>query len=213
MATNTNKPARAGGHSADSTGSYSFNAAEHSFVRKKRVKAGHEEIEGGELNIVPYLDIVMNLIMFILVAQATMVALGVIDVTAPTYATLAPGPAPTPDPKKDLKLTIGIAKEGYYIAGAGAVLGDEAAAPGTELTPDNVTKRPPTIPLRADGSYDYPGLTLKLRQIKTLYPDAKEVFLAADKAVPYEVIVKTLDHSREDSRGALFPNVAFSQIN
>jgi hypothetical protein len=39
------------------------------------------------------------------------------------------------------------------------------------------------------------------------------VFLAADAAVPYEVIVKTLDHSREDSRGPLFPNVAFSKIN
>lgn len=214
MATNTNKPtSKAGALAGSSTGSYSFTAAEHSFVRKKRVKASHEDVEGGELNIVPYLDIVVNLIMFILVAQATMVALGVIDVTAPTYATLAPGPAPTPDPAKDLKLTIGIAKEGYFIAGKGAVLGDEAAGAGTELTPDNVTKRPPTIPLRADGTYDYPALTQKLRQIKTLYPDAKEVFLAADAAVPYEVIVKTLDHSREDSRGQLFPHVAFSKIN
>lgn len=211
---NLNKPGQGSGSlSSTSTGSHSFTASEHNFVRKKRVKAAHEEVETGELNIVPYLDIVINLIMFILVAQATMVALGIIDVTAPTYATLAPGPAPTPDPAKDLKLTIGIAKEGYFIAGKGAVLGDEEAGAGTELTPDNVTKRPPTIPLRADGSYDYPSLTLKLRQIKTLYPDAKEVFLAADASVPYEVIVKTLDHSREDSRGPLFPHVAFSKIN
>ena len=69
------------------------------------------------------------------------------------------------------------------------------------------------MPRRADGTYDYPLLTLKLRQIKTLYPDATELFLAADPNVPYEVIVKTLDHSREDSRGALFPRVAFSKIN
>jgi biopolymer transport protein TolR len=212
MATNTNKPTKSASAAAG-TGSYSFSATEHNFVRRKRVKASHGEVEMGELNIVPYLDIVVNLIMFILVAQATMVALGVIDVTAPTYASLAPGPAPTPDPAKDLKLTIGIAKEGFFIAGKGAVLGDEAAGVGTELTADNVAKRPPTIPLRADGTYDYPALTLKLRQIKTLYPDAKEVFLAADAAVPYEVIVKTLDHSREDSRGPLFPNVAFSKIN
>jgi biopolymer transport protein ExbD len=212
MASSSNKPAKASPSSA-STGSYSFSATEHNFVRKKRVKASHGEIEAGELNIVPYLDIVVNLIMFILVAQATMVALGIIDVTAPTYASLGPGPAPTPDPAKDLKLTIGVAKEGFFIAGKGAVLGDEANTVGTELTPDNVTKRPPTIPLRADGTYDFPALTAKLRQIKTLYPEAKEVFLAADPSVTYEVIVKTLDHSREDSRGELFPNVAFSRIN
>jgi len=212
MASIEKKPSKA--PSPASTGSYSFSNVEHHFVGKKRRKASHSAHEegGGELNIVPYLDIVMNLIMFILVAQATMVALGVVDVTAPTYATAGPGPAPTPDPKKDLKLTVGIAQDGFFIAGKGAVLPGETEE-STELTPDNVTKRPPTVPRRPDGTYDYPLLTLKLRQIKTLYPDATELFLAADPNVPYEVIVKTLDHSREDSRGALFPRVAFSKIN
>lgn len=70
----------------------------------------------------------------------------------------------------------------------------------------------PAIAKREDGSYDYPALTRELRQIKTVYPDAGELFLAADAEVPYEVIVKTLDHARADSRGSLFPRVAFSKL-
>ncbi len=197
--------------SAASTGSYAFNSVDQSYVRKSKKRFHHEE-ESHELNIVPYLDIVMNLIMFLLVTQATMVTLGIIDVTAPTYASAGPGPTP-PDPeKKDLTLTIGIAREGFFIAAKGGVLpGETEESP--ELTADNVTKRPPTVPLKADGSYDYAQLRDKLRAIKTVFPDAHAVFLAADADITYEVVVKTLDASREDSRGLLFPDVAFSRIN
>lgn len=199
---------------AAATGSYAFNQADVSYVRKNKKRFHHEE-EAGELNIVPYLDIVVNLIMFLLVAQATMVALGVIDVTAPSYAVAGPGPQPTPDPTKvDLKLTIGIAEDGYYIAAKGGVLPGETPPPeGAQLTPDQVTKREPTIPKKADGTYDYEGLRQKLRSIKTVFPDAHELFLAADAGIAYEVLVKTLDYSREDGKGPLFPDVAFSRIN
>jgi biopolymer transport protein TolR len=209
------KPGQSSLAKAAATGSYTFNQADASYVRKSKKRFHHEE-ETGELNIVPYLDIVVNLIMFLLVAQATMVALGVIDVTAPSYA--PPGPSTTEKPqdpdKPDLKLTIGIAEDGYYIAAKGGVLpGEEPTPEEATLTADNVTKRPPTIPKKADGSYDFVGLTQKLRSIKTVFPNAHEVFLAADGLIPYEVLVKTLDASREDSKGALFPDVAFSRIN
>lgn len=215
MATSPNPPKKGSGSPplASATGSYAFNQADISYVRRSKKRFKHEE-ETGELNIVPYLDIVVNLIMFLLVAQATMVALGVIDVTAPSYASVGPSPSPSPDPAKvDLKLTIGISQDGYYIAAKGGVLPGEEAAPPTELTPDNVTKRAPTIPKRADGTFDYPALAQKLRSIKTVFPDAHELFLAADSNIPYEVLVKTLDASREDAKGPLFPDVAFSRIN
>lgn len=195
------------------TGTYSHE--DFTYVRKKRGRLT-EEVSGpeadGELNIVPYLDILVNLIMFLLVAQATLAHLGMIDVTAPTYGAGAnPNPDPTTEQKR-LRLTVGIGKDGFYIAARGGVLPGEEETTG-ELTKDNVAKLAPTIPKRPDGSYDFPSLVRKLRGVKTAFPDTTAVFIAAEPATAYEVIVKTLDATREDAQGPLFPNVAFTQIN
>lgn len=188
------------------TGSYSFNFADFTYVRRKRKPP--EEEEAGELNIVPYLDIMVNLIMFLLVTQATMVSLGVVNVTAPTYAAPGGGGAKKVDPQADLKLTVGVASDGFYIAAKGGVLGEETTG---DVTADGVTRRAPTIPM-IDGKHDYKGLTRKLRSIKTVFPKASSFFLAADSSISYDVIVKTLDATREDTNGELFPAVAFSKL-
>lgn len=195
------------------TGTYSH--GDFTFVRKKRGKSHiHEEEHQGELNIVPYLDIVINLIMFLLVAQATMVSLGMIDVTAPSYTPVGPGSNQDPAQQdKQLRLTVGIASQGFYIAARGGVIPGQEGEEAPELTAAGVTRSPPTVPRKADGSYDYPSLARKLRAIKGLYPDATAVYVAAEDNTAYEVIVRTLDASREDAQGPLFPNVAFSQIN
>lgn len=209
-------PSKKGPPSADAgTGTYSH--SDFTYVRRKRRGghahgAGDESGEDGELNIVPYLDILINLIMFLLVAQATLVSLGLIDVTAPSYSTVGGGGPDNPT-KQQLRLTVGVAAKGFYIAAKGGVLPGEDPENQTELTPDGVMKSPPTVPKRADGTYDYPGLARKLRAIKTAFPDVESVYIAADEAIPYQVIVKTLDASREDAQGLLFPNVAFTQIN
>src|SRR5689334_15016682 len=101
----------------------------------------------GELNIVPYLDILVNLILFLLVTQSTLIALGVIDVTAPTFVPPGPGPSTT---SSALKLTIGIAHDGFFIAAKGGVLPGDGG---------------PTIARSKDGSFDYRALTSKLRAI------------------------------------------------
>lgn len=202
---------------AGATGTGTMSHEDFTYVRKKRGRLSEEvggaDEEAGELNIVPYLDILVNLIMFLLVAQATLAHLGMIDVTAPTYNTAGAGA--TPDPTKEqkkLRLTVGIGKDGFYIAARGGVLPGEQETTG-ELTKDNVEKLAPTIPKRADGSFDFPSLVRKLRGVKTAFPDTTAVFVAAEPSTPYEIIVKTLDATREDAQGLLFPNVAFTQIN
>ena len=197
---------------ASGTGSITYSHADFTYVRRKRRLPQEEET--GELNIVPYLDILVNLIMFLLVTQATLVSLGLIDVTAPSYASIGPGPTNPTDDGKNLRLTIGIAESGFFIAAKGGVLpGEEGQPQEEELTPDGVARREPTVPKRPDGSYDYPALTVKLRSIKTAFPKAESIFVAADENIPYEILVRTLDASREDARGPLFPAVAFTQIN
>jgi biopolymer transport protein TolR len=200
-------------HAGTGTGTYSHE--DFSYVRKKRGRlseeAGGGADEAGELNIVPYLDILVNLIMFMLVAQATLVSLGMVDVTAPSYA-VVPGGGGGEDDKPKLRLTVGIGKDGFYIAAKGGVLPGETETTG-DLTADGVTRSAPTIPMRPDGTYDFPALARKLRGIKVAFPDTTAVFVAAEPQTAYEVIVKTLDATREDAQGILFPNVAFTQIN
>ncbi len=213
-----NKDSKAGGYQrADATGTGTYYHSDFTYVRKKRgrlnVEVGGDE--EGELNIVPYLDILINLIMFLLVGQSMMVALGMIDVTAPSYVAVPPnggGPTPEQNAKKLQRLTVGVARNGFYIAATGGVLPGQEA-PSSEVTKDGVAKQPPTVPLRPDRSYDFPGLARKLRGVKNAFPETKAVYVAADDNIPYEVIVKTLDASREDKQGELFPAVAFTQIN
>ena len=208
-----------GSLASSETGTYSHD--DFTYVRRKRgriaIDAGGEE--AGELNIVPYLDIMINLIMFMLVIQTTIVSLGMIDVTAPTYATLqnnGDGPKPTPEAnkKKLQRLTVGVAQTGFYIAAVGGVLPGEteSSSPG-QVTADGVAKTPPTVPLLADGAYDFRMLARKMRGIKSAFPDTEAIYVAADNNIPYEVIVATLDATREDDQGRLFPAVAFTQIN
>jgi biopolymer transport protein TolR len=207
----TDKPKKSGGsRSFDGTGSAAFTQAEFNYVRKKRKPV--EEVEMGELNIVPYLDIMVNLIMFLLITQATMVALGVINVTAPTYATAGVSSSTRKDPRTELRLTVGVALDGFYIAAKGGVLGQEVEPEKVEVTPDGVQRATPTVPLGPDGKHNYKALTQKLRTIKTVFPQAQAVYLAADQNIPYDVIVKTLDASRSDTQGELFPAVAFSRL-
>ena len=204
------------GYPRAGTGTGTMSHEDFTYVRKKRGRLSEEvggaDEEAGELNIVPYLDILVNLIMFLLVAQATLAHLGMIDVTAPTYNSAGAGA--TPDPGKEqkkLRLTVGIGKDGFYIAARGGVLPGEEETTG-ELTKDNVAKLAPTIPNK-NGQYDFPTLVRKLRGVKTAFPDTTAVFVAAEPATPYAVIVKTLDATREDAKGLLVPNVAFTQIN
>ena len=163
-------------------------------------------------NIVPYLDIMVNLIMFLLMVQATSIALGMINVNAPSYAPPGPTANKPSDPKKALRLTIGIAAEGFFIAAKGGVLPGEQPDSATTEGQEPATRQP-TIPRKPDGKYNFAALTAKLRGIKNAFPDVDSVYVAADDKTAYQDIVKTLDASRSDSAGPLFPNVAFTQIN
>src|SRR5438270_11720786 len=101
------------------------------YFSKRKVRPNEDE-DLGELNIVPYLDILMNLIIFMLLSMTGLAAFGILNVNAPNYG--GPSAAVTePDDKPKLLLTVLISKKGFFVAGAGAVLGEQGAqAAGTE---------------------------------------------------------------------------------
>jgi biopolymer transport protein TolR len=147
-----------------------------------------EEEHAGELNIVPYLDVVVNLVMFMLLSMTGLIALGVLNVSAPKLG--AEASQANPDDKPKLLLTVAIGKQGFYIAGAGGVLGQDAPSPDAA--------RPPTIPLKS-GKYDYATLTAQMKKIKEQFPNETGVILSADPDVVYDVLIQTMDACREGS--------------
>jgi biopolymer transport protein TolR len=147
-----------------------------------------EEEHVGELNIVPYLDVVVNLVMFMLLSMTGLIALGVLNVSAPKLGgeSAAAGAAAENQPK--LLLTVAIAKQGFYVAGAGGVLGQDAASPDAT--------RPPTIPLR-EGKHDFASLSAQMKKIKEQFPNETAVILSADPEIVYDVLIQTMDACRE----------------
>ena len=78
------------------------------------------EEETGEINLVPYMDIVTNIIIFLLASVVNQVALGNINVSSPTIRLAA---APADDEhaaeKPPLNLTVTVGATGFTIAGLG----------------------------------------------------------------------------------------------
>ncbi len=146
-----------------------------------------DEEHQGELNIVPYLDVVVNLVMFMLLSMTGLITLGVLNVSAPKIGGEAAG-ANAAENQPKLLLTVAIGRKGFFVAGTGGVLGAEPAAPEAE--------RPPTIPLR-EGKYDYASLTEQMKKIKEQFPNETAVILSADPDVLYDVLIQTMDACRE----------------
>jgi biopolymer transport protein ExbD len=172
------------------------------YFSKRKIRPKEDE-ETGELNIVPYLDILMNLIIFMLLSMTGLATFGILNVNAPNYGA---GASSSDNPQKPpLLLTVAISKKGYYIAATGGVLGGgEAPAPGAPMG-----EGAPTIPKLADGTPDYAALTNKMKEIKASFPDESKVIIAAEPDIQYEWLVQTMDAVRETpaDRKLLFPDV------
>jgi biopolymer transport protein TolR len=161
----------------------------------RRMRDHNEELEeeAGELNLVPYMDIVTNIIIFLLASVVNQVALGNINVSSPTISSGGGGAVDTPPERPPLNLTITVGATGYIIGASGGVL--------------------PPIPRLPTGHYDYKALTAKLKEIKET-PDAAgetKATFNADANIPYDIVIPTLDAMRTAEDGKiLFPDVNFA---
>ena len=175
------------------------------FYSRRKLKV-REEHELGELNIVPYLDILMNLIMFMLLSITGLAAFGILNVSAPSYGGATAAQDEGDKPK--LLLSVLVSKKGFYVGGAGGLLGPQS---GTV----NPAEVPPTLPRKADGSYDYAALTADLVGVKKEFPTETKVIIGAEADIPYEVLVGTMDAVRESpapERKVLFPDVTLGAL-
>ena len=152
------------------------------FSRHRLARA--DDAQTGELNVVPYLDILMNLIIFMLLSMAGLATWGMVNINAPPTSSRA-------QPAAGFVLTVAIAKTGFFVSGAGTA----------------------TIPRRADGTYGFDALTAKLQEVKAAFPQEEKLIIAADADISYDALVSTLDATRQTrDRKRLFPDVTLAQF-
>jgi biopolymer transport protein TolR len=161
----------------------------------RRMRDHHDELEEetGEINLVPYMDIVTNIIIFLLASVVNQVALGNVNVSVPTLSSGAGAADEEKPDKPPLNLTVSVGATGFTVAASGGVL--------------------PVIPKLPNGQYDYTSLTAKLLEIKSSPDNADETKanFNADATIAYDVVVATLDAMRQGADGkVLFPDVAFA---
>jgi biopolymer transport protein ExbD len=180
-----------------------LSAAQRSKIR--RLSAGRElapDEEGGELNIVPFLDIITNVLMFVL-ATVSVTFTSSFD-TSPPKRGGASSRAPT---TPSLNLTVTIVPEGFSVKarGGNVTTGCDDMGPGLAVPKGR----------NEDGNpdYDYAKLTACARKLKHLSDDFKDedqVAITANPEIPYQIVVRTIDAVRRTDDGEdLFPEVVF----
>lgn len=150
-------------------------------------------VEGsGELNVVPFLDILLNVLMFVLATIA---------VTWTTRLEVSPPRRDVRGPHLDrLGLDVAVLHDGFLVSARGQRLGQGCEGPGPGLA----------VGIAPDGDRDYDGLTACVSRLKAEAPAGeRDVVITAANDVRYDAIVRTMDAVRGGAGGELFPDVSF----
>lgn len=174
-------------------------AAQRSKIRRlSQPRELSPDEEGGELNIVPFLDIVVNILIFVL---ATVAVTFTASIETSPPASKSSG-VRAEIPTDALNLTIFIVNEGFSLKASGGNIAPGCMSPGPGIT----------IP-KKDGKYDYEALTACAARLKSAspeYQDENQVYLTANPGTDYQVLIEVMDAVRATPQGdVLFDNVNF----
>lgn len=160
--------------------------------RVRRALAARASDDGGaassELNIVPFLDIVTNLLLFLLATVSTVIVVAQVDARLPP---MHPGPG-----EGARTVSVTLTERGIVVAGPGGFV-----APGCEST-----QSASTFAVRAR---DYAALSACMASVHGRVDDDR-VIVSADPQVPYEDLLHAMDAVRSHGDRALFREVLIS---
>lgn len=176
-----------------------LSAAQRSRIRRLSRPKEHDASEaGGELNIVPFLDIVMNVLMFVL-ATIPAVFTATIDVEPPSTGG---GGRVRGAEKPTLNLTMIIAQGGISLKTGSFSIGPGCEAGGAGFT----------VAAGGDGTYKWDDVKACAKKLKDASPDYKEennITIIAEPGTPYSTIISAMDAVRYSGDDLLFDNVNF----
>jgi biopolymer transport protein TolR len=152
------------------------------------VKSRIVQKEVMELNLIPFMNLLSVLLVFLL-ATSAYVQLSVLDISLPPTA--GPGSKKQEEkPQKkdeDITLTVLISDQAFTVGARGGFL--------------------PSI-LKQGGKYDYEKLGEQLKKVKGQFPSREEIIITAEPNIIYDIIVGVMDKCRENG----FPNVSIGAI-
>ena len=163
-------------------------------------RKGHREnleIVGRELNIVPYLDIMVNLVMFMLINITSFISFTILNASIPQLAPNS-GKAVQTLKKAQLLLMVRVTRKGYTV--------DPSVQGGKTLRRSVVPK--------VEGAFNFEGLQEVAKNLKKRFPDESRVLIISEPKVIYDDIIKTMDALREVEPGKadLFGDVTLSVL-
>lgn len=175
-----------------------LSAAQRSRIRRlsqpKEPDAGEE---AGELNVVPYLDIITNILMFVL-ASISVTFVTSIETTPPA---IGGGKVRTELASRALNLSVFITGQGVSLKTSGGNIATGCADVGSGIT----------VPKKGED-YDYPSITACAKRLKNARDEFKtetQVTLTANPGTDYKTIIDVMDALRNDAQDELFPDVHF----
>jgi biopolymer transport protein ExbD len=165
---------------------------------------GEDSAPTVQLNLTALMDILSNLLFFLLACFGTTIVMG-INATVPVQSSDKSSVA---DTRQTVTAGVAVGRTGFDVSIVGAAQSQE------EL--DRWRKK---IPLR-DGNPDVEALTLHLLAIKQNYPKSDTMILTPESGVSYETMVRAMDAARETDLKisgstrlvALFPTVVVSTV-
>jgi biopolymer transport protein TolR len=177
----------------------SLSASQRSKIRRlSQPKELAPDEEGGELNIVPFLDIVMNILIFVL-ATVAVTFTATIDTSPPASKSAG---VRTEVPSEALNLSVLIATEGFSLKTSGGNI-----APGC-----NDVGAGYAVP-KVNGNYDFTSLKACASHLKgssSAFADETAATISANPGVDFQTVVGVMDALRETPAGdSLFENIQF----
>jgi len=191
-------------------------------VRRREDQIEQEEIESGELNLIPYLDMVTNLMLFLLFSISAGIIFTQIDTSLPDKAPPAVATQPNPNQNPDdqpLKLVVSITRDRMFLWSISGLEGtleapkasfqrsgrDGDPCDGNYMCESNFCRSTTNrcepspaheVPLPV---FDYHGLSNALFEIanrryngKARKADTYQIILMADGAIPYNTIASVM---------------------
>ena len=144
--------------------------------RAKKIKIDHNS--EFELDLAPLLAVMVKLVPVLLVSSA-FIQVMVIETELPQVVAEAIQRQEKQETPTVVALEVN-AKEGIHIT---------VSAKGEDKTE--------TLPLLANGTFDFANLHSKLVQIKKTHPEVFKIELSPDDGIPYKEIVKIMDEARQ----------------
>jgi biopolymer transport protein ExbD len=154
---------------------------------RRRIAKRKDFSEANELNLVPFMDLMISIIPFLMVS-AVFTAVATIDTNAPSRQ--------SNNRISEVSLVVVVVnKDGYSIAGSGPVIKNSKNA---------------IVLAKKGADYDTTALNNELTKLKANDPSAEDLLILAQPDVAYSNLIDVMDAARSGAKGeVLFPNAFF----